>query len=63
MSKHKIYTKPRMKASSVRLPATSFTLVREAAAQQGVSVSEFVRKAIKTEATRALLEQPAAEST
>ena len=54
--KQKIYTKkPMVLLSSVRLPVTSVSLLREAAAQQGLSQSEFVRRAIKEQATRVLL--------
>lgn len=42
--------------SSVRLPVTTVPLLREAAAQQGLSQSEFVRRAIKEQAKRALLD-------
>ena len=58
MSKTKYYTKrPMVLMSSVRLPVTSVSLMREAAAQQGISQSEFVRRAIKEVATRELLEK------
>ena len=63
MSKIKHYTKrPMVLMSSVRLPVTSVSLLREAARQQGISQSEFVRRAIKEQATRALLEQPPPEA-
>jgi hypothetical protein len=57
MSKQKIFTKhPMVVMSSVRLPVASASLMREAAMQQGISQSEFVRRAIKEQATRALLD-------
>ena len=55
--KRKILTKrPMVLMSSFRMPVTSVSLLREAARQQGISQSEFVRRAIKAEATRALLD-------
>ena len=63
MSKQRHYTKKAMVLfSPVRMPTTVVSLLREAAAQQGLSQSEFVRRAIKEIATRALLEQRSAES-
>jgi uncharacterized protein (DUF1778 family) len=57
MAKQKHYTKRAMVLmSSVRLPTTDIALLREAAAQEGISQSEFVRRAIKEQATRALLD-------
>lgn len=63
MKKH--YTKrPMIVMSSVRLPTTDVALLREAAGQQGISQSEFVRRAIKAEATKTLLvQQPPPEAT
>jgi Ribbon-helix-helix protein, copG family len=62
MSKQKHYTKRAMVMSSIRLPETSLKLMLEAAAQRGISQSEFVRRAIKAEVTKALLEQPPPEA-
>jgi uncharacterized protein (DUF1778 family) len=56
MSKKHYTKRPMIVMSSVRLPTTDVALLREAAAQQGLSQSEFVRRAIKEQATRALLE-------
>jgi Ribbon-helix-helix protein, copG family len=63
MPKQKILTKrPMVLLSSFRMPVTSVSLMREAARQQGISQSEFVRRAIKAEVTKALLEQPPPEA-
>jgi hypothetical protein len=57
------YTKARMVLfPPVRMPTTVVSLVREAARAQGLSQSEFVRRVMKAEATKALLEQPSPES-
>jgi len=40
--------------SSVRMHATDIVLLREAAAQLGISQSEFLRHAVKEQATKAL---------
>lgn len=40
--------------SSVRMPLRDIVLMREAAALEGISASEFLRRAVRQEATRAI---------
>jgi hypothetical protein len=40
--------------SSVRMPLRDIVLMREAAALEGISASEFLRRAVRQEATRYL---------
>jgi hypothetical protein len=55
MSKQKFLTKrPMVLMSSVRMPTRDILLWREAAALEGISASEFLRRAVRQEATRAL---------
>jgi hypothetical protein len=55
MYKRKTLTKrPMILMSSVRMHATDIVLLREAAAQLGISQSEFMRHAVKEQATKAL---------
>jgi uncharacterized protein (DUF1778 family) len=53
-AKQKIYTKRAMQWTSVYLSADDRKLWIAAASKLGVSLSEFFRKAIRKEATRAL---------
>ena len=54
MRTQKILTKKPLALRSFRLPIADVARVREAAAQDGISQSEFVRRALKAEAGRVL---------
>jgi len=54
----KIYTKrPMVLMSSFRLPTADVVLLREAAACEGISQSEFLRRAVKEQALAARIKK------
>jgi hypothetical protein len=54
MHKRILTKRPMHINSSVRMPLRDIVLMREAAALEGISASEFLRRAVRQQATRAL---------
>jgi hypothetical protein len=54
MSKRILTKRPMHINSSVRMPLRDLVLMREAAALEGISASEFLRRPVREQAKRAL---------